>query len=215
MLYGDVGGGGVAANPMRQGLAAMMGRRRRRPGMGGPMGGLRQAMMAQPGLGGMGGQVDPGFEMQPGGGNPLEMAGSMFRQRMLEGAPGEQPLAQDRVRWGGQTFQDPNKLWGWIQKHGGGQGGREKFWELHPDAAKRLGVDIGQEANPMDPNKLRADLVNQMTQAQGALGGLAAPGVQRVAANRMRAVGAAQGRAHSLAQIMSRRLRGRRGYQVA
>lgn len=208
MAYIGEGGGGSPAMAGPGALSMMLQRRRR--GMGRGM--RRTAPPMMPGMP-IGTPVDPGFEMQPG--SPLEQAGSMLRQRMLEGGPGVQPVAQDRVRWGGKIFQDPNKLWGWIQRHGGGQGGAAKFWQLHPDAARRLGMPIEgdqyEQANPMNPIELKQGLIGQLTQAQGAMEDMPAPGVHRVAANRMRAVGAAQGRAHNLARIMSRRLRGGRG----
>ena len=246
-FYGAEGGGpvgsmGVMAGP---GALANMIRRRRKPGgLGGagfkrrmgalPMPGLARRVMPPgmpsdvPGMAsdvpGMAGEVDPGFNMPPG--SPLQATEGDMQRRMYEGGPGRQPLAQDRVRWGGKIWQDPNKLWGWIQARGGGiAGSKEEFYRMHPDAARRLGMPVeggGAGEEVFDPNNLRRGLIGQLTQAEDALGGAPARGVAHIANNRMRAVGAAQGRAAALAQVMSRRLRGgnrmanpiRRGYPV-
>lgn len=218
-FYGEEGGAPVS--PMAgPGQLANMVRKRRRAGMGGgfkrkfgmmlpPGGGMRHPIPGMP-------PVDPGFEIQPDP-NMQDMPGGMeniIRQKMMGGQG--QPLAQDRVRWGGKVWQDPNKLWGWIAARGGGiAGNKKRFYEMHPDAARRLGVPIDGEdpqAELFDPNNLRRGLVGQLTQAEGALEGSPVQGIHRVANNRMRAVGAAQGRAAALAQVMQRRLRGRRRY---
>jgi hypothetical protein len=130
------------------------------------------------------------------------------------------------VTWGGRTFSDPNKLWGWEKAHGQ-QMGKGEFWRLHPDAARRLGLPVedngGAQFDQADPmgamsqEHLKAGLIGQMHAAQGALTGTPAPGVQHRVAGRMvgaqrrhmHAVGSAQARSQALASMMARRLRGR------
>lgn len=189
-------------------LAAMIRRRRRPAGMGGPGFRRKMGMLPMPGQPRMGQPIDPGFEIQPGGAADPAVAALTERMR---------GMAQDEhsVTWGGKTWQDPNKLWGWIAARGGGiAGNKKRFYEMHPDAARRLGVPIegDQEAQLFDVDNLKRGLVGQLTQAEGALAGSPVQGIHRVANNRMRAVGAAQGRAAALAQVMQRRLRGRARY---
>lgn len=204
---GAMAGAGAMAAAMRRRMPGRMGKKRRMaPPMGGmPGGGMRLPIPGMPPQ-----QVDPGFQINPGmGGGPMEgnPMEDIMRQKMQQ---------QNSVTWGGKTWSDPNKLWGWIAGHRspgvGGTGSQEDFWRLHPDAARRLGMPVEgeqEEIDPMDPNGLRKGLVNQMSMAQGALSGADAPGVHKVANRRMRAVGAAQGRAAALAKVMARRLRGR------
>lgn len=216
MAFYDEGAGGGPVSPMAgPGALANMIRRRRRPAGMGAAGFKRKMGM----IGGMhpimrqpipGAPVDPGFQIQPDPANPLDPAQAALTERM-------RGMAQDEhsVTWGGKTWQDPNKLWGWIAARGGGiAGNKKRFYQMHPDAARRLGVPIegDQEAELFDMDNLKRGLVGQLTQAEGALEGSPAQGVHRIANNRMRAVGAAQGRAAALAQVMQRRLRGRRGY---
>lgn len=214
MLYGQEGGGGM--NPMMGSgaLAGMIARRRRRPGLmgrggpghvGGPGGLIDPNDPNVGGPGGLGGgPIDPGFNMDPQ--QPYPMPN-------MQADPTDPTMGH--VTWGPnhRTFTNPNKLWGWEQKHGN-QMGKKEFWRLHPDAARRLGMPIQgdqQEMDPMDPNHLKAGLIGQLVQAHGALQGGQIPGIHKMAHNRMHAVGAAQARAHALAQIMARRLRGRGG----
>jgi hypothetical protein len=202
-VYGE-GGGGIAALPgfRRKALGMLPGRRPRRRG---PAPALRQGLMQRAPIMG---EIDPGFNMQLPGpqGGPEEMLGAHI------GPP------ENTVTWGGKTWQDPNKLWGWIAARGGGKAGNmENFFRMHPDAARRLGMDIeepGAEVDPMDPNQLKRGLINQLSMAQGAIQGGPAQGLNKVASRRLRAVGAAQGRAHNLAKIMARKLRGRGGAQA-
>lgn len=212
MLYGNNGGG------MPLPVPGLMGRRRRKM-----MTGLGPGHRIRPVAGG--GPLDPGMFRQAmqaggqglGGGQDYQSAIDHIRGIMQQKAQSD-----NSVTWGGGTFTDPNKLWGWEQKHGNTMD-EGKFWQLHPDAARRLGMPVDDnsfdQANPMDQANLRKGLIGQIAGAAGALTGTPVPGIakaQQHVANgmmgqhrRIKAVGAAQARAHMLASIMAKRLRGR------